>query len=401
MQKHSKRGIVALSGVRTPVGRFGGALADVPPADLAALVTREALQRSGLTPEDTGQVVFGHVIPTEPRDLYLARVAAVQAGLPVSVPAMNVNRLCGSGLQALVSAAQGIALGDCQVAVGGGAEAMSRGPYWLPQARWGARMGDGRMLDAMVAALTDPFDGVHMGITAENVAERWEVSREDQDQLALTSHHRAAAATAEGRFADQIVPVEVPTRKGKVRVTTDEHTRPGITEADLAELRPAFKPDGTVTAGNSSGINDAAAAVVLADAGVAAEHGLEPLARLVAYRHVGVEPAYMGIGPSPAISRLLEDTGLKVDDIDVYEVNEAFAAQALAVTRELGLPPERTNPNGSGIGLGHPVGATGAVLTVKALHELRRIGGHYAVVSMCIGGGQGIAALFEREGGDQ
>jgi acetyl-CoA C-acetyltransferase len=399
MQQHTKHGVVVLSGVRTPIGKFGGALAEVPPADLATLVTREALRRSGVDPEDTGQVVFGHVIPTEPRDLYLARVATVQAGLPVTVPAMNVNRLCGSGLQAVVSAAQSIALGDCQVAVGGGAEAMSRGPYWLPQARWGARMGDGRMLDAMVAALTDPFDGVHMGITAENVAERWEVSREDQDRLALTSHHRAAAATAEGRFTEQIVPVEIPARKGTIRVTTDEHTRPGITEADLAKLRPAFRPGGTVTAGNASGINDAAAAVVLADAAVAEERGLEPLARLVAYRHVGVEPAYMGIGPSPAISRLLEDTGLKVDDIDVYEVNEAFAAQALAVARELGLPPERTNPNGSGIGLGHPVGATGAVLTVKALHELRRIGGRYAVVSMCIGGGQGIAALFEREGG--
>jgi acetyl-CoA C-acetyltransferase len=398
MQQHTEHSVVVLSGVRTPIGKFGGALADVPPADLATLVTREALRRSGVDPEDTGQVVFGHVINTEPRDLYLARVATVQAGLPVTVPAMNVNRLCGSGLQAVVSAAQSIALGDCQVAVGGGAEAMSRGPYWVPQARWGARMGDGRMLDAMVAALTDPFDGVHMGITAENVAERWEVSREDQDQLALTSHHRAATATAEGRFTEQIVPVEIPSRKGTVRVATDEHTRPGITEADLAKLRPAFRPGGTVTAGNASGINDAAAAVVLADAAVAEERGLVPLARLVAYRHVGVEPACMGIGPSPAISRLLEDTGLKVDDIDVYEVNEAFAAQALAVARELGLPPERTNPNGSGIGLGHPVGATGAVLTVKALHELRRIGGRYAVVSMCIGGGQGIAALFEREG---
>ncbi|MFS4096163.1 beta-ketothiolase BktB [Streptomyces sp. AF1A] len=398
MQQHTEHSVVVLSGVRTPIGKFGGALADVPPADLATLVTREALRRSGVDPEDTGQVVFGHVINTEPRDLYLARVATVQAGLPVTVPAMNVNRLCGSGLQAVVSAAQSIALGDCQVAVGGGAEAMSRGPYWVPQARWGARMGDGRMLDAMVAALTDPFDGVHMGITAENVAERWEVSREDQDQLALTSHHRAATATAEGRFTEQIVPVEIPSRKGTVRVATDEHTRPGITEADLTKLRPAFRPGGTVTAGNASGINDAAAAVVLADAAVAEERGLVPLARLVAYRHVGVEPACMGIGPSPAISRLLEDTGLKVDDIDVYEVNEAFAAQALAVARELGLPPERTNPNGSGIGLGHPVGATGAVLTVKALHELRRIGGRYAVVSMCIGGGQGIAALFEREG---
>ncbi|MGW1006049.1 beta-ketothiolase BktB [Streptomyces sp. NPDC002520] len=399
MKQHTNRGIVVLSAVRTPIGKFGGALADVLPTDLATLVTREALERSGVAPEETGQVVFGHVIPTEQRDLYLARVATVQAGLPVTVPAMNVNRLCGSGLQAVVSAAQSIALGDCQVAVGGGAEAMSRGPYWLPQARWGARMGDGQMLDAMVAALTDPFDGVHMGITAENVAERWEVSREDQDQLALTSHHRAAAATAEGRFTGQIVPVDVPTRKGTVQVTTDEHTRPGITEADLAKLRPAFKPGGTVTAGNSSGINDAAAAVVLADADVAGERGLEPLARLVSYRHVGVEPAYMGIGPSPAISRLLDDTGLKVDDIDVYEVNEAFAAQALAVIRELGLPPERVNPNGSGIGLGHPVGATGALLTVKALHELRRVDGRYAVVSMCIGGGQGIAALFEREGG--
>jgi acetyl-CoA C-acetyltransferase len=328
--------------------------------------------------------------------MYLSRVATVNAGLPVETPALTVNRLCGSGLQAIISAAQTLQLGEAKVAVAGGVESMSRAQNWLPSLRWGQRMGDGSTVDAMVAALTDPFDDCHMGVTAENVAEKWGVSREDQDALAVQSHHRAARAAAEGRFADQIVPIEVKTRKGTVSVTTDEHVRPDVTVADLAKLRPVFAKEGTVTAGNASGINDAAAAVVLMQRTEAQARGITPMGRLVAYSHVGVEPKYMGIGPVPAVQALLEKAGLTVDDIDVFEVNEAFAAQALAVARDLGLPDEKTNPNGSGVGLGHPIGATGAILVVKALHELARTGGRYAVVTMCIGGGQGIAALFER-----
>ena len=358
-------------------------------------MVREAVSRAGVDPSDVGHAVFGHVIHTEVRDMYLARVAAVNGGLPVETPALTLNRLCGSGLQAIVSAAQAIRLGDCDVAVAGGAESMSRGQYWLPGLRWGQRMQDGVAVDAMVGALTDPFDACHMGVTAENVAADFDVSRADQDALAAESHRRAAAAAEAGYFTEQITPVEVPGRKGTVTVDADEHIRPGVTADDLARLRPAFAKDGTVTAGNASGINDAAAAVVLADARVAERNG--PPARATGcLRHAGVEPRIMGIGPVPAVRKVLERAGLKLDDIDVFEVNEAFAAQALAVVRELGLPPERTNPNGSGISLGHPLAATGAILTVKALYELRRTGGRYALVTMCIGGGQGIAAIFER-----
>jgi acetyl-CoA C-acetyltransferase len=323
-------------------------------------------------------------------------VAAVNGGLPVETPAFTLNRLCGSGLQAIVSAAQAIWLGDCEVAVAGGAESMSRGQYWLPGMRWGQRMQDGVAIDAMVGALTDPFDACHMGVTAENVADDYDVSREDQDALAAESHHRAAAAADAGYFKEQITPVEVAGRKGTVTVDADEHIRPGVTTDDLAKLRPSFAKDGTVTAGNASGINDAAAAVVLADGQFADRHGHSPLGRLVAYSHAGVEPRIMGMGPVPAVRKVLERAGLKLDQIDIFEVNEAFAAQALAVMRELGLPPDRTNPNGSGVSLGHPVGATGTILAVKALYELRRTGGRRALTTMCIGGGQGIAAIFER-----
>jgi acetyl-CoA C-acetyltransferase len=390
------RNILVLSAVRTAIGKYGGGLAAVPPCDLAATVVREAVSRADMAPDQVGHAVFGHVIHTEPRDMYLSRVAAVNGGLPVGTPAFGVNRLCGSGLQAIVSAAQAIRLGDCDVAVAGGAESMSRGQYWLPGLRWGQRMNDGTVVDAMVGALTDPFDGCHMGVTAENVAADYGVSREEQDALAAESHRRAAAAAAAGYFASQITPVQVPSRKGAVTVDTDEHIRPGLTIADLARLKPAFAPEGTVTAGNASGLNDAAAAVVLAGQDYAERHAGAALGRLVAYAHAGVEPRVMGIGPVPAVRAVLERAHLKLDDIDLFEVNEAFAAQALAVVKELGLPADRTNPNGSGISLGHPVGATGAILTVKALYELRRTGGRYALVTMCIGGGQGIAAVFER-----
>ena len=391
-----QREVVVLSAVRTPIGKYGGGLASVPPCDLAAAVVREAVSRAGVQPDDVGHAVFGNVIHTEVRDMYLSRVAAVNGGLLVETPALTVNRLCGSGLQAIVCAAQAIWLGDCEVAVAGGAESMSRAPYWLPGMRWGQRMQDGVAVDAMVGALTDPFDACHMGVTAENVASDYQISREDQDTLAAESHRRAAAATEAGYFTEQITPVEIPGRKGTVTVDADEHIRPGVTVDDLARLRPSFAKDGTVTPGNASGINDAAAAVVIASGPFAAERGLRPLGRLVAYSHAGVEPRIMGMGPVPAVRKVLDRAGLKIDEIDLFEVNEAFAAQALAVIRELGLPPERTNPNGSGISLGHPIGATGTILAVKALYELRRTGGRYALATMCIGGGQGIAAIFER-----
>lgn len=388
--------VVVLSATRTAIGRYGGGLAGVPPCDLAATVVREAVRRAGVEPAEVGHAVFGNVIHTEARDMYLGRVAAVNGGLPVTTPAFTLNRLCGSGLQAIVSAAQAIRLGDVEAAVAGGAESMSRGQYWLPELRWGQRMQDGVTLDAMVGALTDPFGGCHMGVTAENVATEFGISREDQDALAAESHRRAAAAAQAGYFTEQITPVQAPARKGTTEVATDEHIRPDASADAMARLRPAFADDGTVTAGNAAGVNDAAAAVVLASSGYAESHGLAPLGRLVAYSHAGVEPRIMGIGPVPAVRKVLERAGLKVDDIDVFEVNEAFAAQALAVVRELGLPPDKTNPNGSGISLGHPIGATGAILAVKALYELRRTAGRYALTTMCIGGGQGIAAIFER-----
>lgn len=388
--------VVVLSAVRTPIGKYGGGLASVAPCDLAATVVREAVGRSGVPAVDVGHAVFGNVIHTEPRDMYLGRVAGINGGLPAETPAFTLNRLCGSGLQAIVSAAQALLLGDCDVAVAGGAESMSRGMYWLPAMRWGQRMQDGAVVDAMVGALTDPFDACHMGVTAENVATDFGISRPDQDALAAESHRRAAAATAAGYFRDQIVPVQIAGRKGITTVDADEHVRPEVTVDDLARLRPAFASDGTVTAGNASGINDAAAAVVLATHAYTTDRGLTPLGRLAGYAHAGVEPRIMGMGPVPAVRAVLQRTGIKLDEIDVFEVNEAFAAQALAVVRELGLPPEKTNPNGSGISLGHPIGATGAILAVKALHELRRVGGRYALVTMCIGGGQGIAAIFER-----
>jgi acetyl-CoA C-acetyltransferase len=368
----------------------------MPPADLGAAVVREAVSRSGVEPAEVGHTVFGNVIHTETRDMYLSRVASVNGGLPVETPAFTLNRLCGSGLQAIVSAAQLVMLGDVDVALAGGAESMSRGLYGLPALRWGARMGETGASDMMVGALTDPFDDCHMGVTAENVAGKWGISREDQDALAVQSHHRAAKATAEGWFKEQILPIEFKSRKGTTVFDTDEHIRPDANIEGMAKLKPVFDKNGSVTAGNAAGINDAAAAVVLCDAETAERKGLESLGRLVAYAHAGVEPKYMGIGPVPAVRLVLEKANLKVDDIDVFEVNEAFAAQALAVVRDLSLPEDRTNPNGSGVSLGHPIGATGTILTVKALYELKRTGGRRALVTMCIGGGQGIAAIFER-----
>ena len=391
------RDVVVVSAVRTAIGTFGGSLKDVPPIELGTTVVREALSRAQVNGADVGHVVFGHVVNTEPKDMYLSRVAAIQAGCGQETPAFNVNRLCGSGLQAIVSAAQSIQLGDCDIAIGGGAENMSRAPFASLNMRWGSRMGDSKMVDMMVGALHDPFQTIHMGVTAENIAKKWGITRDDQDALALESHLRAERATVQGRFKDQIVPVMLKTRKGEVAYATDEHFRTGATAEDFSKLKPVFiKENGTVTAGNASGINDAAAAVVLMDAQVAQQRGLKPMARLVAYAHAGVDPAYMGIGPVPATQKALAKAGLTVADLDVIEANEAFAAQACAVTRDLGLDPAKVNPNGSGISLGHPIGATGALITVKALHELHRIQGRYALVTMCIGGGQGIAAIFER-----
>ncbi len=391
-----KREVVVVSGVRTAIGGYGGSLKGKAPHELASLVAREAVQRAGIAPEAIGHSVFGNVLPTEPRDSYLSRVAALEAGASESTPAMGVNRLCGSGLQAILSAAQQIELGLTEVVLAGGAEAMSSVPYQLPAARFGQRMGDGVTIDPVLGALHCPFNRIHMGVTAENVAEQFGITREQQDELAALSHNRAQAAIEAGRFKEQILPVEVKGRKGKVSFDTDEHVRFNCSQSDLAALKPVFKKDGTVTAGNASGMNDAAAAVVMMDREVAEAQGVLPMAKLVDYSVVGVDPKIMGIGPVPAIREVLERNGLGVNDIDVYEVNEAFAAQALAVCQQLDLPLERVNPNGSGISLGHPIGATGALITVKALYELNRVKGRYAVVSLCIGGGQGIAALFER-----
>ncbi len=392
-----KREVVILSGVRTAVGTFGGSLKDKTPTQLGAAVVREAVLRAGIAPGDVQHAVFGHVLNTEPRDMYLARVAALEGGLSQDVAALTLNRLCGSGLQAIISASQSILLEDADVALAGGAEVMSRGPYILPSERWGARMGDGRTVDMMVGALSDPFETIHMGVTAENVARKWAISREEQDALAVESHRRAATAIREGRFASQILPIELKTRKGTTMFDTDEHVRQDVTLADMAKLRPVFaKENGTVTAGNASGINDAAAAVVLMERRAAESRGLKPMARLIAYGHAGVDPNYMGIGPVPASRKALERAGLQVSDMDVIEANEAFAAQALAVSRDLDLDPAKVNPNGSGISMGHPIGATGALLTVKAVYELQRTQKRYALITMCIGGGQGIAAIFER-----
>ena len=391
------REVVVVSGVRTAIGTYGGSLKDTPPTELAALVVRESLARAGVEGKDVGHVVFGHVVNTEPKDMYLSRVAAINGGCAESTPAMNVNRLCGSGLQAIVSASQAILLGDCDVAIGGGAENMSRGPFINPSQRWGSRMGDAKLVDMMVGALHDPFHQIHMGVTAENVAAKYGITRDMQDALALESHRRAERATQAGYFNSQIVPVMLKSKKGDVSYVTDEHFRSQARPEDFSKLKPVFlKENGTVTAGNASGINDAAAAVVLMEAAAAKARGAKPMARLVGYAHTGLDPKYMGVGPISATQAVLKKTGLKTSDLDVVEANEAFAAQACAVTRELGLDPAKVNPNGSGISLGHPIGATGALITVKALHELQRVGGRYALVTMCIGGGQGIAAIFER-----
>ena len=392
---NEQREVVVLSAVRTAVGKFGGALKDTPLTDLAATVTRESVRRSGLAPNEFQAAVFGNVIHTDAKDMYLARVAALGGGLPVETSAITVNRLCGSGLSAILLAAVEVAHGDAVAAVGGGAESMSRAPYWLPAMRWGARLNDASAVDILVGALTDPFEGIHMGVTAEHVARRYNVTRQAQDELAVESHRRALDAIQTGKFTEQIVPIEIKIKGGTTPFVTDESPRKDATVENLAKLKPAFDKDGTVTAGNSSSINDGAAALVLMECQAAVERGLKPMAKLVDYAVAGVEPGYMGIGPVPAVRHLLRRTGLTVDQIDVFEVNEAFAAQALAVVSELGFPAEKTNPNGSGISLGHPLGATGAIVTVKALHELRRIGGRYALVTMCIGGGQGIAAIFE------
>ncbi len=387
--------IVILSGKRTAIGTFGGSLAGVAPIDLAATATRAALESARVDPAQIGHVVFGHVINTEPRDMYLSRVAAMNAGIPHGTPAMNVNRLCGSGAQAIVSAMQALLLGDADFALAGGAECMSRSPHALQSARWGQKMGDTRVLDMMIGALSCPFGTGHMGVTAENVSREHGISRAAQDDFALQSQTRAAEAIAAGRFRDQIVPVEVTTRKGTVVFDTDEHPKATTPEA-LAALKPAFQKDGTVTAGNASGINDGAGALVLARAGAANRAGLAPRARILGYAHAGVRPDVMGIGPIPAVQALCARTGLSAEGFDIVESNEAFAAQALAVSQALGLDPARVNPNGGAIALGHPVGATGAILTVKALHELERTGARRALVTMCIGGGQGIALAIER-----
>ncbi len=390
------REVLVVGCARTAIGSFGGSLKDIPLTQLATIAIRGALERSAIDPESVGQVVMGNVIPTEPRDAYLSRVASIDAGCPKEVPAFNVNRLCGSGLQAVISAAQSILLGDAEIAIGAGAESMTRGAFILPSARWGARIGDAQLVDYVTGILHDPWQNIHMGITAENVAARHGVTRRMQDELAVESQQRAARAIAEGRFRSQIVPVEIASRKGTMVFDTDENVRADTSYEGLARLRPTFKADGSVTAGNASSINDGAAALLLAEAAAAQRQGLHPLARLVSYAHAGVEPEYMGMGPVPASRMALARAGLRVADLDVIEANEAFAAQACAVARELDFDPAKVNPNGSGISLGHPVGATGAIIAIKAIHELHRVHGRYALMTMCIGGGQGVAAIFER-----
>jgi len=387
--------IVILDGCRTAIGTFGGSLAGTPPTALGAIVAKEALNRSGVEGGQIGTVVFGHVINTEPRDMYVSRVAAMEAGIPETTPAMNVNRLCGSGAQAIVSVVQSLMLGDADFGLAGGAENMSRSPFIIPDQRWGAKMGDVRTLDMMLGALNCPFGTGHMGVTAENVAAEHQISRSDQDAFAFESQRRAARALSEGRVNSEIVPVEVRVKRDMVAFVTDEHPKATTAEA-LAGLKPVFQKDGSVTAGNSSGINDAAAAIVLARASAAEAAGLRPRGRILGYAHAGVRPEVMGIGPVPAIEQLLARTGLTAADFDVIESNEAFAAQACAVNKVLGLDSARVNPNGGAIALGHPVGATGVILTIKALYELERTGGKRAIITMCIGGGQGIALAIER-----
>ncbi|MBP0439890.1 acetyl-CoA C-acyltransferase family protein [Tianweitania sediminis] len=388
--------VVILSGARTAIGTFGGSLSGQEPAKLGAAVAVEAMKRAGVEPAEVGHVVYGNVIPTGPKDAYLGRVAAIEAGIPQEAPAMTLNRLCGSGVQAIISAAQNIMLGDADVALAGGAEVMSKSPHYLQTGRFGQKLGDTTLVDGLNGVLTDPFGNGIMGITAENVAERWQISRTDQDKFAAESQRRAKAAIEGGKFKEQILPIEVRQGRKTVQFDTDEHPKPDTTEESLATLKTVFKQDGCVTAGNASGINDGAAAVVLASESYAQQKGLKPLARIIGYAHAGVEPGVMGIGPVPAVKNLLERTGMKISDFDVIESNEAFASQALAVSRELGLDPDKVNPNGGAIALGHPVGATGAILTVKALYHLRETGGRYGLITMCIGGGQGIAMAIER-----
>ncbi|HEY2968288.1 MAG TPA: acetyl-CoA C-acyltransferase family protein [Casimicrobiaceae bacterium] len=394
---NEQREVVILSGVRTAIGDYGGSLKDIPPSELGAKVVREAVSRAKVDPKDIGQCMFGNVIHTEAKDMYISRVAALKGGLPAESGALTVNRLCGSGMQAIVSASQSILLGDVDAAVAGGAESMSRGAYANITQRWGARMGDAKDIDMMVGALTDPFDTIHMGVTAENVANKCGITRADQDAFAVESHKRAANAIAKGYFKDQILPIELKSKKGPIQFDTDEHVRADVTAESLGKLRAVFaKENGTVTAGNASGINDAAAAVVLMEKSVAAKKGLKPMARLVSYGHAGVDPKIMGLGPVSAVKSALAKAGLKLEQMDVIESNEAFAAQALGVSKELGMDPAKVNPNGGAVALGHPIGATGCILTVKAMYELHRTGGRYGLITMCIGGGQGIAAIIER-----
>jgi acetyl-CoA C-acetyltransferase len=391
------RQVVILSGVRTAIGDYGGSLKDIPPSELGASVVREAVKRAKVDPKEIGQCVLGNVIHTEARDMYIARVAALKGGLPPESGALTLNRLCGSGMQAIVSASQYILLGDVDAAVAGGAESMSRGAYANVSQRWGARMGDAKDIDMMVGALTDPFDTVHMGVTAENVAAKCGITRNDQDAFAVESHKRAANAIAKGYFKEQILGIELKSKKGPITFDTDEHVRQDATVEGMGKLRAVFvKENGTVTAGNASGINDAAAAVVLMEQSIAAKKGLKPMARLISYGHAGIDPKIMGLGPVSAVKSALNKAGLKLEQMDVIESNEAFAAQALGVSKELGMNPAKVNPNGGAVALGHPIGATGCILTVKAMYELQRTGGRYGLITMCIGGGQGIAAIIER-----
>jgi len=395
-RSENAREVVVVSGVRTGIGDYGGSLKDLSATRLGAIAIREAVARAGIDPASVGHVVMGSVIHGEARDMYLSRVAALDAGIPVGTPCLTVNRLCGSGLQSIVSAAQHLMLGDCDVAVAGGAESMSRAAYFLPAGRWGQRMGEATVVDAMSGALHDPFGHCQVGVTAENIAAKYGFTREQQDRFSVESHRRAASAIEQGFFKAQIIPIEIKSKKGVEQYIADEHVRKDVKAEDMAKLKAVFKKDGTVTAGNASGLNDAGAAVVLMESSVAKKRGIKPLARLVAYAHAGVEPQVMGLGPIPAVRKVFEKAGLKPADMDVVESNEAFAAQAMAVTEELNLDPAKVNPNGGAVALGHPIGATGSILTVKALYELERTKKRYALVTMCIGGGQGIAAIFER-----